>query len=101
MSKKSSVEKNMKRQRLVVRYAQKRLELKKVIKNTESSVEECFKASVELAALPRNSSRTRVRHRCFVTGRPRAYLRRYGVSRIAFRDLALQGEIPGVKKSSW
>lgn len=101
MAKKSVVQRNLKRQRLVEKYATKRAELKKILANSEISDTEFFEAQKKMARLPRNSSPTRVSNRCAITGRPRGFLRRFGVSRITFRELASQGLIPGVTKSSW
>lgn len=101
MAKRSAIHRNLKRQRLVEKFAAKRQELKAVLANPESSDEEFFLAQRKLAELPRNSSPVRVRNRCLITGRPRAYIRKYGLSRITFRELALDGKIPGVTKSSW
>ncbi|KAF0093841.1 MAG: small subunit ribosomal protein S14 [Puniceicoccaceae bacterium 5H] len=101
MAKKGMIERNKKRIRLVEKHAAKRAELKRIIADPESSDEEFYAAQRKLAKLPRNSSKIRVRNRCSITGRPRAYLRKYGVSRITFRELASQGKIPGVTKSSW
>ncbi len=101
MAKKSAIARNKKRERLVEKYAAKRAELKGIIANPDSSDEEFFAAQRKLALLPRNSSPNRLRNRCSVTGRPRAHIRKYGLSRITFRELALAGHIPGVTKSSW
>ncbi len=101
MAKTSSIERNLKRQRLVQKFAAKRAELKATLANSKTSDEDFYKAQRALAELPRNSSPVRVRNRCSITGRPRAYIRRYGVSRLTFRELALNGKIPGVMKSSW
>lgn len=101
MAKKSSIQRNLKRVRLVEKYAEKRAEIKAVLANPETSDEEFFAAQRAMAKLPRNSSRVRIRNRCNMTGRPRAYIRRFGLSRITFRELALGGKIPGVTKSSW
>ena len=101
MAKKSSIERNLKRQKLVAKYATKRAELKKVISDPKSTDEEFFKASRALAKLPRNSSKVRVRNRCSITGRARAYIRKFGVSRITFRELASDGKLPGITKASW
>ena len=101
MAKKSAIERNLKRERLVEKYAAKRAELKKILANPESSDEAFFDAQRKLAKIPRNDSPVRVKNRCLATGRPRAYLRRFRLSRIAFRELALSGKIPGVTKSSW
>jgi len=101
MAKTSSLERNLKRQNLVKKYAGKRAELKAILASPKTTDEEFYKAQRALTELPRNSSPTRVRNRCSVTGRARAYIRRYGVSRMTFRELALNGKIPGVMKSSW
>jgi len=101
MAKTSSLQRNLKRQLLVKKYAPKRAELKAILAIPKTTDEEFYKAQRELTELPRNSSPVRVRNRCSVTGRARAYIRRYGVSRMTFRELALNGKIPGVMKSSW
>ena len=101
MAKKSAIERNNKRKRLVARYAAKREELKAIIMNEDLSLEERFKARLKLADLPRNSAPNRVRNRCEVTGRPRGYYRKVQMSRIALRELGSQGMIPGLVKSSW
>ena len=101
MAKKSAIERNDKRKRLVAKYATKRAELKAIIMNEDLSLEERFKARLELADLPRNSAPNRVRNRCEITGRPRGYYRKLKMSRIALRELGSQGLIPGLVKSSW
>jgi len=101
MAKKSVIERNKKRKRLIKKYAEKRAELKAILKDPETSDEDFFKAQRKLSKLPRNSSPTRYRNRCELTGRSRAYLRKYGVSRLTFRELASQGKAPGVVKASW
>jgi len=101
MAKKSAIERNDKRKRLVEKYAAKRAELKAIIMNEDLSLEERFKARLELADLPRNSAPNRVRNRCEVTGRPRGYYRKLRMSRIALRELGSVGAIPGLVKSSW
>lgn len=101
MAKKSMIEREKKRERLVAKYAEKRAALKAIINDQEKPVEERFKASLELAKLPRNSSATRLHNRCQLTGRPHAYYRKLKISRIALRDLGSNGEIPGMVKSSW
>ncbi|MGE9294194.1 30S ribosomal protein S14 [Ruficoccus sp. ZRK36] len=101
MAKKSSIARNKKREHLVEKYAAKRAELKAILANPDTSDEEFWNAQRKLNKLPRNSSPIRVRNRCSVTGRPRAYIRKYGLSRITFRELASNGHIPGVTKSSW
>jgi small subunit ribosomal protein S14 len=101
MAKKSAVDKNLKRRALVKKFAAKRQRLKTVATDTSLTNEERFAARLKLAALPRNSSKTRVVNRCEVTGRPRAFYRKLRMSRIALRDLASSGQIPGMVKSSW
>lgn len=101
MAKKAMVERNKKRERMVAQYAAKRAELKRIMADPETSDDAFYEAQHKLAKLPRNSSPIRPRNRCSVTGRPRAYLRKYGVSRITFRELASNGKIPGVTKASW
>ena len=101
MAKVALVNRELRRQRLVKKYANKRQALKEIAKNTELSVEERFKARLKLAKLPRNSSATRLHSRCLVTGRPKAFYRKLKMSRIALRDMASRGEIPGMVKSSW
>lgn len=101
MAKKSAVERNRKRELLVKRYATKREQLKAIARNKDLPVDERFAAQLKLAALPRNSAVSRVRNRCLVSGRPRAFYRKFRMSRIAMRDLASQGLVPGMVKSSW
>lgn len=101
MPKTSSINRNEKRKQLSTRYAAKRTELKAILANPETGDEEFFAAQKKLQKLPRNSSKVRVRNRCSLSGRPRAYIGKFGVSRIQFRELALAGKIPGVTKSSW
>lgn len=101
MAKKSAIEKNNRRRELTARHAAKRAALKAVIKNREGDPQERFEAVLKLAELPRNGSKIRIRNRCNLTGRPRAYYRKFGLSRIALRDLASEGQVPGVVKSSW
>ncbi|WP_187972030.1 30S ribosomal protein S14 [Aquibium microcysteis] len=101
MAKTSSVEKNNKRRKLVDRYAAKRKALKAIIMNQDLPLEDRFRAQLKLAALPRNSARNRIRNRCEVTGRPRAYYRKLKMSRIALRELGSLGLVPGLVKSSW
>lgn len=101
MAKVSMIEREKKRAALVARYAAKREKLKAIAENAELSMEERFKARLKLAKLPRNSSATRLHNRCEVSGRPRAYYRKLRMSRIALRDLASMGQIPGMVKSSW
>ncbi|WP_373355642.1 30S ribosomal protein S14 [Pseudoroseicyclus sp. CXY001] len=101
MAKKSMIEREKKRERLVKQYADKRAALKAIIEDKDKPVEERFKASLDLAKLPRNSSPTRLHNRCQLTGRPHAYYRKLKVSRIMLRELGSNGEIPGLVKSSW
>jgi small subunit ribosomal protein S14 len=101
MAKTSSVEKNNRRRRLTKKYAGKRSRLKAIIGDQTKPLEERFDASLKLAALPRNGSATRIRNRCEVTGRPRAFYRKLKMSRIAMRELGSKGLIPGLVKSSW
>src|SRR5881394_4043687 len=101
MAKTSSIEKNNRRKKLSKQFAAKRAKLKALSKDQSVSMEERFGAQLKLAALPRNSSPGRVRNRCEVTGRPRAYYRKLKMSRIALRDLGSKGLIPGLVKSSW
>lgn len=101
MAKKSSIEKNRKRQKLAKSFAGKRAGLKALIMNKEAPIEERFAATLKLAQLPRNGAEIRIRNRCEVTGRPRAFYRKLKVSRIALRELGNKGLIPGLLKSSW
>jgi small subunit ribosomal protein S14 len=101
MAKTSSVEKNNRRRKLVKQYANKRAKLKAIIQNKELTIEERFAAQLKLAELPRNSAKNRIRNRCEVTGRPRAYYRKLKMSRLALREMSSLGLIPGMVKSSW
>ncbi len=101
MAKKSSVQKNLKRMKLVKRYAKKRAELKKIINNKKLELSERFAAQLKLNKLPKNSSKVRIRNRCGISGRPHGYYRKLKISRIALRDMASAGKIPGIIKSSW
>jgi small subunit ribosomal protein S14 len=101
MAKTSSVEKNNRRRKLAKKYAGKRARLKAITKNHDLPMEERFAAQLKLAQLPRNSAPNRIRNRCELTGRPRAFYRRVKMSRLALRELANQGLIPGMVKSSW
>lgn len=101
MAKVCMIERNNKRKKLVKSYADKRAKLKAIIKDQSIPAEERFQAVLKLAELPRNSSKIRIRNRCALTGRPRSYYRKLNLSRIALRDLASRGELPGVTKSSW
>ena len=101
MAKTSSIQRNLKRIKLVKKFLKKRENLKKIIKNKKLSLEDRFAAQLKLAKIPRNSSKTRIRNRCEITGRPRGVYRKLKISRIALRDLASKGKIPGMTKSSW
>ena len=101
MAKISKVVKNQKRKKMVSQYAERRAELKKIINSPNSSPEQVDEAVMKLQKMPRDASPVRVRNRCSQTGRPRGYLRKFGMSRVTFRELSLQGQIPGVTKSSW
>lgn len=101
MAKTSSVEKNAKRRKLAKKFASRRARLKAITKNQALSMEERFAAQLKLAQLPRNSAPNRIRNRCELTGRPRAYYRKMKMSRMALRELGNKGLIPGLVKSSW
>ena len=101
MAKTSAVEKNRKRHRMVKKFASRRARLKEIAQDRSLPAEECFAARLKLAKLPRNSAKVRIRNRCELSGRPRGYYRKFKISRIALRDLASQGQIPGMTKSSW
>ena len=101
MAKVSSINKNNKRIKLSDKFLKKRQELKKIIMNKTVSLEERFKAQQKLSNLPRNSAKIRVMNRCQITGRPHGVYRKLKISRIALRQLGLQGKIPGMVKSSW
>jgi small subunit ribosomal protein S14 len=101
MAKKSAIQRNKKRERLVARFAAKRNALKKVLADPNTSEDDFYSAQAKLTKLPKNSSPVRLVRRCSLTGRPRAVLRKFGLSRISFRELALEGKVPGVIKASW
>jgi small subunit ribosomal protein S14 len=101
MAKKSAVEKNNKRKRIVASRGARRETLKAIIKDKSLPMEDRFQAVMKLSKEPRNSSKIRIRNRCEVSGRPRGYDRKLRMSRIALRDLASMGQVPGVVKSSW
>ena len=101
MAKTSSIQRNLKRIRLVKKFLKKRADLKKIIKNKKLPLAERFAAQLKIAKIPRNSARTRIRNRCEITGRPHGVYRKLRISRIALRDLASKGKIPGMTKSSW
>ena len=101
MAKVSAIDKNLKRQKKVASNASRRARLNGIVKDRSLPIEERFDATLKLAQMPRNGAKIRLRNRCRITGRPRAYYRKLGMSRIAFRDLASFGQVPGVVKSSW
>ena len=101
MAKVSMVQRDLKRRKLYSKYKAKRENLLSKSKDNSLPPEERFEARLRLAQLPRNSSKNRIRNRCLLTGRPRGVYRKFGLSRIAFRDLASDGKLPGVVKSSW
>jgi small subunit ribosomal protein S14 len=101
MAKTSSIEKNNRRRRMSKKFSGRRARLKEIVQDKSRPMEDRFAASLKLAELPRNSSPTRIRNRCEVTGRPRAFYRKLKMSRIALRDLGSKGLIPGLVKSSW
>ena len=101
MAKTSSIQRNLKRIKLTKKFLKKREDLKKIIKNKKLPLEDRFAAQLKLAKIPRNSSKTRIRNRCEITGRPHGVYRKLKISRIALRDLASKGIIPGMTKSSW
>ena len=101
MAKTSSIQRNLKRIKMAKKFLKKRQDLKKIINNKKLPLKERFEAQLKLAKMPRNSSRTRIRNRCEITGRPRGVFRKLRISRIALRDLASKGKIPGMTKSSW
>lgn len=101
MAKRSAIEKNKRRQRLVRKYAERRAKLKAIAGDRSLPPEERFSARLKLAQLPRNGSPVRVQQRCELTGRPRGVYRKFRLSRIALRDLAARGQVPGMVKSSW
>ena len=101
MAKTSAIERNLKRIRLSKKFLKKRQDLKKIIKNKKLPLTERFNAQLKLAKIPRNSARVRIRNRCEITGRPHGVYRKLKISRIALRELASKGKIPGMTKSSW
>jgi small subunit ribosomal protein S14 len=101
MAKVSATEKNKRRREMAARDADKRAALKAIIKDRDTPIEERFRATLKLAEMPRNGSKTRIRNRCEVTGRPRAYYRKLRMSRIALREYGSLGKVPGLVKSSW
>ena len=101
MAKTSSIQRNLKRIKLAKKFLKKRESFKKIIKNKKLPLEERFAAQLKLAKIPRNSAKVRIRNRCEITGRPHGVYRKLKISRIALRDLASNGKIPGMTKSSW
>ncbi|GGB17597.1 MULTISPECIES: 30S ribosomal protein S14 [Agarivorans] len=101
MAKQSMKAREAKREKTVARFAEKRAALKAIISSVNSSDEERWDAVLKLQSLPRDSSRSRQRNRCNVTGRPHGYLRKFGLSRIKLREAMMRGEVPGLKKASW
>ena len=101
MAKTSAVQRNLKRIKLTKKFEKKRLALKKIINNKKLPLTERFEAQLKLSKIPRNSSKIRIRNRCEISGRPHGVYRKLRISRIALRDLALSGKIPGMTKSSW
>jgi small subunit ribosomal protein S14 len=101
MAKTSMKAREVKRAKLVAQYAEKRAAIKAIISDVNSSEEERWDAVLKLQALPRDSSSSRKRNRCVITGRPHGFLRKFGLSRIKLREAAMRGEVPGLKKASW
>ena len=101
MAKKSMIVKNIRRKQIVERYRSRRMELKKIIKSPNTSEQDKSDARLKLEKMPRDSNKIRVRNRCVVTGRPRAYYRKFGLGRIKVREAAMRGDIPGLVKASW
>ena len=101
MAKKSQINRDNKRKALITKYAERRAELRKRLGDPNVSIEEKFEIQEQFAKLPRNSCPTRLNRRCEVSGRSRSYYRKFGISRIALRELALRGQLPGMRKSSW
>jgi small subunit ribosomal protein S14 len=101
MAKKSQINRDNKRKQLIAKFAERRAELRKKLKDPAVSMEEKFEVQAAFAKLPRNSCSTRMNNRCAISGRSKAYYNKFGISRIALRELALRGQLPGVRKSSW
>ena len=101
MAKKSKIARNEQRKATVAKYAARRVELVKVLKDPNATLEEKYEAQRKISRMPRDASATRIKNRCALTGRPRSYYRKFGLSRIALREEALNGNLPGVVKSSW
>ena len=101
MAKKSMINRELKREKMVAKYAEKRANLKAIISDVNASDEDRLDAMLELQSLPRNSSPVRLRNRCAITGRPHGYFRKFGLSRNMVRERVMQGDVPGVRKASW
>jgi small subunit ribosomal protein S14 len=101
MAKTSQILRDERRKKLIAKYAERRAALRKKLKDANASIDDKLEAQKKFSKLPRNSCSTRLKRRCKVSGRARAYYRKFGISRIALRDLALKGQLPGVRKSSW
>ncbi len=101
MAKKSQVLRDLRREKLIKKYAARRAELREKLRDTNVSVDEKLEVQEQFAKLPRNSCPTRLNRRCRISGRSRSYYRKFGISRIALRELALRGQLPGMRKSSW
>jgi small subunit ribosomal protein S14 len=101
MAKKSQINRDNRRLQLIAKYAERRAVLRKILKDQNATIDEKLEAQVGFAKLPRNSCPTRKNNRCAISGRSKAYYRKFGISRIALRELALRGQLPGVRKSSW
>ena len=101
MAKKSMINRELKREKMVAKYAEKRAQLKEIINNSNATDEERLDAMLALQALPRNASPVRLRNRCGLTGRPHGYFRKFGLSRKKLRERVMQGDVPGVRKASW
>ncbi len=101
MAKTSQIHRDLRRKALIAKHAEKRTELRMLLRSHSTSIEEKLEVQKQFAKLPRNSCPTRAKNRCTLSGRSRGYYRKFGVSRIALRELALKGQLPGVRKSSW
>ena len=101
MAKQSMIQRDLKRARIVNKYAKKRAELKAIIADGSTSYEDMMEAQVKLQKLPRNASPSRVRNRCQISGRPRCFYRKFGLSKTQLREAAMRGDIPGLTKASW
>ncbi len=101
MAKTSQIHRDLKRKKLIAKHAEKRAELRKRLNDAEVSIEEKLEIQEAFAKLPRNSCPTRLNRRCVISGRSKGYYRKFGISRIALRELALRGQLPGMRKSSW